>query len=235
MKTRSHAFFYLVLVGASLFFLGLELVTRFEFLLHLAAIPLEVLLAVFIIERLLEKQEAGRRRRLLMYIKSTMFRSEMRSLFIANFAALKSPRISMDRIRTATLDELRHMRRQADHIEYKSARAMEPIVLEYVKARAVWLNFMNRAIEFNFEDIFNNMIFILHFISDVAAFKERNPRKLFVEDAQAREPLMSKTRKVLEDGIKAFLDYAVELKDKQPDVFQEMMSDYQQSARLRGR
>jgi hypothetical protein len=235
VKTRSNAFFYLVLVASSLFFLGLELVTHVEFFLHLAALPLEALVVIFIIERLLAREEAGKRRRLLMYIKSTMFRSEMRSLFIANFAALKSPRISMDMIRTATLDELRHMRRQADHIEYKSVRAMEPVVLEYVKARAVWLTYMNRAIEFNFEDIFNNMIFILHFISDVEAFKEHNPRKLFVEDAQAREPLMGKTRKVLEDGIKAFLDYAVELKDKQPDVFLEMMSDYQQSARLRGR
>lgn len=235
MKTRSNAFFYLILVAFSLFFLGLELVTHFEFLLHLAALPLEALVVIFIIERLLEREEAGRRRRLLMYIKSTMFRSEMRSLFIANFAALKSPRISMDMIRTASLDELRHMRRQAGRIEYKSARAMEPVIMEYVKARGVWLTFMNRAIEFNFEDIFNNMIFILHFISDVATFKEHNPRKLFVEDAQAREPLMSKTRKVLEDGIKAFLDYAIELKEKQSDVFQEMMSDYQQSARLRDR
>jgi len=235
VKKKSNAVFFIILVALALLFLGLELVTHVEFLLHLAAIPLEVLLAVFIVERLLENQEAIRRRRLLMYIKSTMFRSEMRSLFIANFAALKSPRISLDMIRTASLEELRQMRQQAERIEYRSPRAMEAVVLEYAKARPVWLTFMNRAIEFNFEDVFNNMIFILHFISDVVTFKERFPRKLFVEEARAREHLRRKTRKVLEDGIKAFLDYALELKEKQPEVFEEMMSDYQLSVRLRKR
>jgi len=232
MKKRNSPLIYVALVASSLLFLILEILTHFEFLLHVAAIPLEVLLAVFIIERLLERQESGRRRRLLMYIKSTMFRSEMRSLFIANFAALKSPRISLDSIRTAGLEDLRRMRQEAENVTYGPPRTMEAAVMEYVKARDVWLAFMNRALEFSFDDVFDNMIFILHFISDVTAFKERYPRKLFVEEARSRPDLNRKTHKVLGDGIRAFLDYALELKEKQPVVFQEMMSDYQLSVRL---
>lgn len=234
MKSPKNTLFYLGLVAASLIFLILEFVTHVEFLFHLAVLPLEALVVIFVIERLLEREEANKRRRLMMYIKSTLFRSEMRNLFLSNFAALKSPRITMDMIRRADLAELRRMREEVEHIEYRSVEAMEQVILEYVKARGVWVNFMNRAIEFNFEEIFNNMIFILHFISDVASFKEHHPDKMFVHEAQARETLMKKARKVLEDGIRAFLDYCLELKEVQPEVFQDMMADYEVSARLRG-
>jgi hypothetical protein len=234
LRPPKNTLFYLGLVVASIIFLILEFVTHVEFLFHLAVLPLEALVVIFVIERLLEREEANKRRRLMMYIKSTLFRSEMRNLFLSNFAAMKSPRITMDMISRADLAEMRRMRKEAEHIEYRSVEAMEPVILEYVKARGVWVNFMNRAIEFNFEEIFNNMIFILHFISDVASFKEHHPDKMFVHEAQGRETLMKKARKVLEDGIRAFLDYCLELKEVQPEVFQDMMADYEVSAHLRG-
>jgi hypothetical protein len=234
LRPPKNTLFYLGLVVASIIFLILEFITHVEFLFHLAVLPLEALVVIFVIERLLEREEANKRRRLMMYIKSTLFRSEMRNLFLSNFAAMKSPRITMDMISRADLAEMRRMRKEAEHIEYRSVEAMEPVILEYVKARGVWVNFMNRAIEFNFEEIFNNMIFILHFISDVASFKEHHPDKMFVHEAQGREILMKKARKVLEDGIRAFLDYCLELKEVQPEVFQDMMADYEVSAHLRG-
>jgi len=223
----------IALLAAALLFLVLVQFVHFEFFLHLAAIPLEVLLAVFIIERILERRAARAKRRQLMFIKSTMFRSEMRNLFLANFDALKTPRLTMSSIRRASLEELRRMRREAERVEYKSLPAMEPVITEYVRARGVWLAFMERAITFDFEEIFNDMIFILHFISDVAAFKENNPKKLFILEARSKKPVMDKARKILSDGIQRFLDYAIELKEKRPDLFEEMMEDYEASALLR--
>jgi predicted SnoaL-like aldol condensation-catalyzing enzyme len=35
-------------------------------------------------------------------------------------------------------------------------------------------------------------------------------------------------RKVIEDGIRKFLDYVIELKEEQPQVFAEIMEDYEQ-------
>ena len=221
------------LLTVALLFLVLVQFVHFEFFLHLAAIPLEVLLAVFIIERILERRAARSKRRQLMFIKSTMFRSEMRNLFLANFEALKAPRLTMSSIRRASLEELRRMRRDAETVEYKSLPAMEPVIMEYVRARGVWLAFMERAITFDFEEIFNDMIFILHFISDVAAFKENNPKKLFILEARSKKPVMDKARRILSDGIQRFLDYAIELKEKRPDLFEEMMEDYEASALLR--
>ncbi|MBN2200161.1 MAG: hypothetical protein JW747_09975 [Candidatus Aminicenantes bacterium] len=221
------------LLAAALLFLVLVQFVHFEFFLHLAAIPLEVLLAVFIIERILERRAARSKRRQLMFIKSTMFRSEMRNLFLANFEALKTPRLTMSSIRRASLEELRLMRREAEKVEYKSLPAMEPVIMEYVRARGVWLAFMERAITFDFEEIFNDMIFILHFISDVAAFKENNPKKLFILEARSKKPVLDKARRILGDGIQRFLDYAIELKEKRPDLFEEMMEDYEASALLR--
>jgi hypothetical protein len=232
MKRIKHLEFYVGLIAASAAFLVLEKTVHWEFALHLAAIPLEILIAVFVVERFLEQRENKHKRQQLMYIKSYMFRSEMRNLFIANFSALKVPSVSLEKIRTATLDELRNMRRRAETIEYASLEAMESVVMEYVRAEPVWNSFKERAITANFESIFHDMIGILHFICDVKIYKERFPDRLFVHAAK-RENLMNRTAKVLGDGIRRFLDYAIELKEKDPPMFREMMDDYALSLEIR--
>jgi len=235
MKSSVPLGIYALFPAASILFLIVEHLTHMEFFLHMAAIPLEVLVAVFIVERFLEQKEKQEKRRQLMLIKSYMFRSDMRSLFIANFSALHSPAITFEKIRGASLEELRQMRRQAETIEYKSAQAMEPVILEYVKAQPVWMSFMERAITYNFEEIFHDMIYILHFINDVRAFKEANPQRLFIEEAEKNEGMMLKVRKVLWDGIQRFLDYTIELKEKQPEMFADVLSDYDLSSRFMNR
>ncbi len=225
--------YYALLLTSSAVFLVIERLTHIEFFLHLAAIPIEVLAAVFIVEKFLEKRETKEKRRQLMYIKSYLFRSEMRDLFIANFHALKSPPLSISKIKDASLEELRQMRVAAEKIEYASPEAMEPVIMEYVRAERVWHNFLERAITYNFEEIFFDMIYIIHFVCDVKAFKERNPDRLFMREALDNQVLMSKVQKVLWDGIKRFLDYAIELKEKQPPMFSEMLLDYELSAEIR--
>ncbi|MCX6559772.1 MAG: hypothetical protein NTZ26_04590 [Candidatus Aminicenantes bacterium] len=233
-KSIKNAGVIAFLLTASGCLLALELITHFEFLLHLAAIPLEILIAVILVERYMERHESRERRRHLMYIKSTMFRSDMRTLFITNFHALKSPALTMTRIKAASLDELRAMQASAASIEYRSVEAMEPVIMEYVKAERVWQAFLERAINNNFEEIFYRMIDILHFLYDVKLFKENNPDKLFILEAEKREPLMRKAEKVLHDGILAFLDYAIELKEKTPAMFDEVMADYEMTELIRG-
>lgn len=231
MKFARNAAFYFGFIAASALFFIIELLTHIEFFLHLAAIPLEVLVAVFIVEKLLERRETKAKRQQLMYIKSYMFRSDLRGLFLANFAGLKNPDITMAKIKNSSLDELRQMRRQADVVEYKSAAAMEVIIKEYAKAKPVWLSFMERAITYDFESIFLDMIYIIHFTDDYRTFKELNPGMLFIHEAEKNEWLMAKVRKILTDGIQKFLDYAIELKEKQPEVFHDLMTDYEFSSR----
>jgi len=235
MQLARNIGYYLGFIAASALFLIVEHLTHVEFFLHLAAIPLEVLVAVFIVEKMLERRETKERRRQLMFIKSHMFRTDMRGLFIANFRGLKTPAVTMSQIRLAALEELRRMRREAERLEYRSAEAVEGIIAEYVKTQPVWTSFMERAITYNFENIFLDMIYILHFINDVKAFKERHPDKLFIHEAEKSERLMTKVNKVLGDGIQKFLDYAIELKEKQPKVFVDLMTDYEISERMHHR
>ena len=227
MKAKGIIGYYIILCLCAGLFLWIEHLTHFEFLLHLAAIPLEVLVAVFIVERFLEHREQKDKRRQLMYIKSYLFRSGMRKLFVANFTALKSPSITMSAIKQASLEDLKRMRKEAEHIEYESREAMEPVIREYVKAQDIWNNFLNRAITYNFEEIFQDMIYILHFIYDVKSYQELHPGEMFIYGAEKNEVLMAKVQKVLEDGIRKFLDYAVEIKSKQPEMFDEILSDYE--------
>lgn len=233
MKTKQNFIVYFVFVSASILFLYLEQFTHIEFFLHLAAIPLEVLLAVFIVERLLERRETKEKRKELMYIKSYLFRSELRTLFISNFEALKSPSIDFSIIKNATLDELINIRKEADSLEYSSDAAVEKVIDEYAEKENVWQQFMDWAIKFNFEEIVEDMIYILHFIQDVKLYKEHNPEKSFLLAAKNNQALMKKVNKVLYDGIQKFLDYAIELKKKQTGIFQELMEDYEMFRRIK--
>ena len=60
-----------------------------------------------------------------------------------------------------------------------------------------------------------------------------NPDQLFIYRAEKDDYMMMKVRKVMEDGIQKFLDYAIELKEKQPDMFHQIMSDYESSTQMR--
>jgi hypothetical protein len=232
MKNRSSILMVFAFFAVSAVFLVAEKLTHFEFLYHLAAIPIEIMAAVLIVERALEKQASREKRRQLMFIKSHLFRSDMRGLFLADFAALKSPALTLSGIREADLAELKAMLREAQTVEFKSPETVESAILEYVKAERVWHAFMERAIAFNFESIFNDMIAILHFINDVKIFKERNPDRMFVEEARKHPALEARVNAVLGDGIRRFLEYAIELKEKQPAMFKDILNDYSLSEHI---
>lgn len=233
MSIKRNIGLYVGLLAASALFLVIERLTHIEFMFHLAAIPLEILVVVFIVQRYLENTEKNEKRRQLMFIKSCFFRSEMRNLFLANFGALRSPCLTMSKIKNSSLGELRKMKQDANTIEYESLEKMELVIMEYVNAQHVWQNFMDRAITYDFEDTFHDMIHILNFIEDVKVFKDNNPDKLFVHEAEKDEHIMIKVRKALGDGIQKFLDYAIELKEKQPDMFHQIISDYESSTQMR--
>jgi len=225
---------YVVLLALSGLFLIIEHLTHIEFMFHVAAIPLEILVAVFLVQRYLESREKKEKRTKMMFMKGYFFRSQMRHIFLANFGVLKSPSLAMSEIRNSSLAELRKMRHDANTIEYQSSEEMEPVIMEYVKAEHVWRDFMDRAITYDFEDTFHDMIYILNFVQDVKVFKDQNPGKLFIHEAEKNEHIMIRVRKVLGDGIRRFLDYAIELKEKQPYLFDQVISDYESSAHVRG-
>jgi hypothetical protein len=199
----------------------------------LAPIPVIVLVVVFVFGRFTEARAQNNQKKQLVFIKSTMFRLELRNLYIADFQALKSPAITFEKIRAASLPELKEMRKAADSVEYASLEAMEPVIMEYVATQDVWRRFMEIARQNGFEQIFLDMLYILHFISDVTTFKELNPDKLFIHYAAGEPALMQRVMKILGDGIRKYLDYAVELKEKQPELFNQLLADYEMLARPR--
>lgn len=234
MSIRSQILIYVALLALAGIFLAIQRVTHIDFMLHVAAIPLEILAAVFLVDRILENRLNKDRRRQLMHIKSCIFRLEMRDLFVVNLAALKSPRITMPALREATLHELKKLRADAETVEYRSPEDMEPVIMEYVKSQDVWRNFMDIAREYHFEEIFQDMLYIMHFIGDVKTIKEHYPDDPFIHHVAGNERLMDKVMKVLGDGIRKFLDYVIELKEKQPELFNQIISDYELSLQLRG-
>ena len=131
----------------------------------------------------------------------------------------------------ASLEELKHMRSDAEHLEYFSLDAMESVIQKYVSAYHVFRDFMERGSTYGMDTLFQDMIYILHFIQDVKLFKQVNPDKPFIYEAQEHTFLMEKVRKVLGDGTQKFLDYMIELKEKKPELFYDLLTDYELSSR----
>jgi hypothetical protein len=235
IQLQRRAVFISMLFGLpalSAFFLWLEHATHVEFLLHVAAIPLEILAGAFLVERWLARKEKESKRQQLMYLKSYLFRAEMRNVFISNFGALARPSISLEWIRGATLEELVRARDGVTVLEYRSPEAMEEVLGQYAQARQAFQTFMEWAAAHDFEPIYHDMLFILHFIQDFQLFKRMHPDQLFVEHAGSHPRPPAKIEKILRDGVVKFLDYAIELKQKEPEVFEELLDDYLVSSRI---
>jgi hypothetical protein len=225
-RQRNIALAGLGLLSLSGLFLWLQHLTHIEFLAHLAAIPLEILVGAVVVERWLANKEKQARRRQFMYLKSYIFRSGMRSVFVSNFAGLVEPKITLEWLRTASPRELRAARDGIVRVRHVSPAVVDGILDKYVHARKVFLTFMDWAVQNDFEPIFHDMIFLLHFIEDVEAFRQQHPGQSF-SDAAARNPrLQAKVDKVLRDGIVKFLDYAIEMREQEPAVFDDLLEDY---------
>ncbi len=222
-----YAVLIISLLSLSGFILYLEHALKIEFLREVAAIPLEILLGAVLIKIYTSKKEKKKHTRQLIFIKSYLFRSELRNLFLRNFDAMASPEVTMSSIHQADLNELIQMRESFSKIEYRSLEHMEPVVMEYVEAYDAFQGLMNLAIANNFDKIFENMILILNFINDVKLYKDCYPGKLFILHARDNPKLMDKTYLILTQGITRFLDYVIELKENFPEMCEELLADYE--------
>lgn len=241
MSHRKNLRIYLSLVAAFVVLVCLQYVGHRYFqgniLVYavddISPIPAIVLIVVFLFGIFTERREQRSTRQQLMFLKSCMFRLEMRDLYIASFLALRTPSLTFAAMKKASLEELKQMREEAETVEYRSLEAMEPVIAEYVNAQEVWRGFLNMAMENNFEGIFQDMLNIMHFVSDVRTFKELNPGRRFIHEAANDEAAMKRVAKILGDGIRKYLDYAIELKEKQPELFNQVIGDYELLARDR--
>jgi hypothetical protein len=166
----------------------------------------------------------------MVFVKSCMFRDQMRDLFITNIRNVEHPDLTLSKLRDSDLGELKQLRNETGSVRYKSIEKMESIIMEYVKAEPVWQRFLEIAINYNFEGIIRDMTAIQHFIQDVRLFKKSNPDKLYIHEAVANQQKMDRVNNILGDGIRKFLDYLIELKEKQPELFYTIIADYEASA-----
>jgi hypothetical protein len=225
MKDKLLIILFLLLLSS--IFLILDNILRYHFLLHLAAIPLEIILAVVIVEHFISYKEKVQKKYQLFLIKSYLFRTEMKRLFICNLISLQSPEITINRIRGMTLKELKDLRSNLGDLTYKSHLHLEKIIQEYVKAKDVFQFFLKWAIEHNIEYIFDDMIYILHYIQDVTLFKEQHPGELFLHGKKSKPEMTEKTSRIIRNGIEKFLDYVIELKQNNSTMLNSLLSDYE--------
>lgn len=217
------------LVALSGVILYIQHISHVEFLLHVAAIPLELLVGALLVERFLAAAEKKRGIKQLSYIKGYLFRFDMRNIFILHLRAMVEPRITLLDIRDSSLDELRELRRLvvATDLKYGSSQALELVVDQYVENQKVFEYFMEWAIRNEAEKIFNDMIYILNFIQDMKVLKGVMGNGIVVDEARKMPELQAKIAKVMKGNVLSLLDYAIELKIHRPEDLEELLNDYQ--------
>jgi len=136
-------------------------------------------------------------------------------------------------IRNADVRKLTALRDSVGTPVYRSLENAEDVVMAYVQSEGAFQNFLEWSINNNFENIFEDMIHILHFIQDAKLFKESHPDRLFMDEVHLHPAMEKKVYTILRQGIVKFLEYAIELKEKQPDVFDELMADYEAASCIR--
>lgn len=232
MKRKYYILLSVILVSIAGIFLYMESVTHNEFLLHLAAIPIEILVAAIIVERLLSLTDRNKKRRRLTDMLFVQYGMEMSSLLAASFEAVESHSLSMSQIESASIQELKKLRDDAATIKYKSIELIEVAVEEYVKSQHIWKTYLDRAIEYDLEEAYQNMMHVLYFIDYVELFKKNNPDRLLIDEIRDNKLVREKAEELLGFGIRRFLDVAIELRKKKRDAFNQFISNLEQATRL---
>lgn len=234
MLNKDFLPYYVVLITASAILLVIYEISHIDFMLHLAAIPFEIIIGVFIVDMLLRKREIVAKRRRTIAVAITMFGSEMGRFDDACFRAIRSPLITLSTIEHSSIKELKQIRIASDTIEYGSPEEMELAVKECVNIEHVWRSLLESAVAFDIEETYLNTLHILNFVHDVKVFKESHPDEPFIHFAQQDEQILKGVKEVISFTVQKFLDYAIELKENHPDMLHQFLSELDTSTRIRG-
>jgi len=234
MLNRDFLPYYVVLITASAILLVIYEISHIDFMLHLAAIPFEIIIGVFIVDMLLRKREIVAKRKRTIAVAITMFGSEMGRFDDACFQAIRSPLITLSTIANSSIKDLKQIRIASDTIEYGSPEEMELAVKECVNIEHVWRSLLESAVAFDIEETYLNTLHILNFVHDVKVFKESHPNEPFIHFAQQDEQVLKGVKEVISFTVQRFLDYAIELKENHPDMLHQFLSELDTSTRIRG-
>jgi hypothetical protein len=215
---------------------------------HVFSVFLELALGLFFIEMIWKghekREEEKQKRDQLRFLKSHMFQGQMQELFVANFYAMKSPSISFQRIwEDSKRGGFTQLKINADekNISYGSEGAEQAVLLvflEYLKAKSVWERFTELAIMFGFGKIVGEMNDILQCILEVEELRGHDKGghvdqvslllKIHEID-KTRAPddkLMARLEKITKQGILKFIEYAEDLSQHEPRMFDQLIQSY---------
>jgi hypothetical protein len=226
--------YYVALITASAILLVIYEVTHIEFLLHLAAIPWEILIAVFIVDMLMRKRENLEKRRRTISVAITLFGLEMGRFYDSCFRAIRSPLMTLSSIANSSVEELKQIRVASNTIDYSSPEDMELAIKECVNIEHVWRSLLESAVSYDIEEMYLNTLQTLNFVHDVKAFRESHPSEPFIRLAEQDERTMKRIKEVIRLTVQKFLDYAIELKQNHPELLAQFLSELDTSTQIRG-
>ena len=222
---RRFVQYYVILIAATALILIVYYETEHEFLLHLAAIPIEILVATFIVERLLRAHEEQRSRRRIMAEAATAFHSQIETVVQVGIRTAQPPDARVPKLETLSVEELKRLRARAGPVKFTSAEEVDAAVNELVDAEDLWLSIMSQAIEHDIDETFVNMMRLLDFVHHVKAFRRAHPGEDFGRHALGDEAATKRMEDAGGSAVVRYLDLLIEFKEKEPDMLQKLRLD----------
>lgn len=214
--------YYIALVAAAIIFLIVFAVTEIDFMMHLAAIPLEILLATFVVDQVLRLQERQTRRRRLLGEAAGVFHSQIQAVIAAGIRAAHPPDATLPKLESLGAEELRQLRASATTVTYLSAEEMEAAIDELVDAEPTWESMLAQAIEYDVDETYVSMMRVLDFVRHVKAFRQSHPHQSFAEFALSDDAAMERVRRVSKLAAHRYLDLLIDFRQHDPDMFRAL-------------
>lgn len=210
---------------------------------HYLSVALELCLGFILIELIWhnhEKKEVEREKQKerkikeeqLRHIKSYVFHSRMRTLFITNFMAIKSSSISLRNLLKAD-PKIPIVKPDSELIHYETQRAKIGVIHEYVKAKDVWERFLELGIMFGFDHIVKEMTKILQLVAEVKEIFppesiDNMPAHEFAAQLtqDRRTDLVDQFEPIIATGIIKFHEYLEDLRQSDQKLFHNLLDFY---------
>lgn len=216
---------YVSLVVSALLLLVLEAYTDIVFLLYLAAIPLEVLLAILILERYLKNLEHTKVNQQWVMFKSYIFRVSLKQLYINVIDTYSATGITVESCFDPDDKKLEEIDRKFS-VENIDMSRITPVLSEYIRTEETFVFFLRWAFENGFEEIFNEIGMMLHFIQDLKNFQEHHG-SLSPEVMEKHDPALVETAKqTCMASAHYFIDFIKDISRHHVQLYHLLKKDY---------
>lgn len=222
MDFKKYALHFSLLGLTVVFLLVHSFYFHWDFLLHLAAISLEVLVGVLIVGQILRRQKDEERERRILKTRELLVRTDLADVIFHSIRILKKPCLGLEDLENASQEKIReHLleisQGKLECIQVQSGeKAMEHFVDSFIEAESALQRELTNAENFKSKS-FDQLVGLLHTIHTVKLARQRYTKAKFKEYYGSNTAHFDALRHGIQTVLEIFLEYLAETKRFSPN------------------